>query len=239
MGNSGIWRSTGSTRRAKHAFTLVELLVVIAIIGILVALLLPALSRSKDKAKTVDCLGNLRQWALAVQLFANQNDDKLVAEGSFYPTSPSQSNSWYCLLPEVMGVGSYFAHPWRTNAEGTPARSIFICSRNQRRSDGTNLFHYCMNGLLDGTGASDRTVRMDLFKHPSRCVFLFDNRREPAVHTFPTSPGSYVHTNLHDDGANFAFLDGHSARFKKAEYWNSATGRANTNSALVVWMPLQ
>jgi prepilin-type processing-associated H-X9-DG protein/prepilin-type N-terminal cleavage/methylation domain-containing protein len=59
--------------RRKTAFTLVELLVVIGIISVLIAMLLPALNRAREAAKTVACASNMRQVMLAIQMYANDN----------------------------------------------------------------------------------------------------------------------------------------------------------------------
>ena len=215
--------------RPCRAFTLIELLVVIAIIAILAAMLLPALSKAKEKANAAACLNNLKQWGGATQMFAVDNADLLPQDGT--PNGTSVNAGWYVDLPQILGLAPYRDQPWRTNAAADPGRTIWICPSNPRRSNGNNLFHYCLNEHVNETGTGNQ-VKLSSIRQPVNTVWLFDNGGLAAV-----AQQNNVHTNLHSRGAQFTFLDGHSARFKSSDYWDFTTNKGRTNNPSLIWNP--
>ncbi|MRR10416.1 type II secretion system protein, partial [bacterium] len=79
---SAQWRD-----RRPAAFTLIELLVVIAVIAVLASLLLPALGRAKELARSTQCLGQMRQISLAIRLYADAHNDE-------FPRSQHSAFTW-------------------------------------------------------------------------------------------------------------------------------------------------
>ena len=228
----GITIRRGFVYARTRAFTLLELLIVIVIIAILAALLLPVLGKAKQTAKAAGCISNLKQWGLGAHLYAADNEDYLPPEGAPNPTDSQTNVGWYVDIPKVLSLPRYHDMSWRKNAGVTPGNAIWICPANARRSNGRNLFHYCLNENLDGTGTDDLPRRLGSFTQPSATVYLYDSKNLPAVGT-----PNFIHTNIHNRGAQIVFLDGHVSRLASSVYWNFPSNKPVTNHPDLIWYP--
>ena len=213
----------------SRAFTLLELVVVMAVIALLATLVLPSLTGVKTRAQGLSCLNNLRQWGSATHAFAVDHDDLLPKDGA--PNGASLREGWYVDLPRILGLPPYAEMPWRTNAAFEPGRSVWICPTNRRRSNGFNLFHYCLNQHINKAGSGNQ-IRLSSIRRPATAIWLFDNGKAAAV-----AQQNNVHKDLHRSGAHFLFLDGHVARFNSSDCWDFTSDRGRTNHPALQWFP--
>lgn len=111
--------------KKERAFTLVELLVTVAIIGILAALLLTALSRSKAQSYRVQCVNNQKQIGMAIELYAGDHQDQLPGPAwqGFYDTYDNTTNTWRVLfyIATYLGMPSPSATPQTAMIARCPA----------------------------------------------------------------------------------------------------------------------
>jgi prepilin-type N-terminal cleavage/methylation domain-containing protein len=83
-----------------RAFTLIELLVVVSVIAILLAILMPGLRKTRDAARRIRCGSRLRQWGVAIQMYTNDSDGKLMAMVNEWGGNPESGyQRWRVSLP--------------------------------------------------------------------------------------------------------------------------------------------
>jgi prepilin-type N-terminal cleavage/methylation domain-containing protein len=152
-------RSSAPCGRFLPSFTLIELLVVIAIIAILAALLLPALSRAKEKAVRIQCTSNLKQWGIAVILYAGDNRE-LFPEN---PTSDGASGFAWTALGLNTNFYPQYLYPNRPGkAAGERSKQdVLYCPTDEwhraveSELDRVNLIGYQFLPGRDGSGWPD------------------------------------------------------------------------------------
>ena len=125
----------GAVRKNSGNFTLIELLIVISIIALLAALLLPVLNQARGKARSIRCAGNLKQFGVAVQLYADSHNGlfipaaRSVATGirirsspgrsAFTPIPPAPTGRMACSAPTGRPPGRTANSGLRRNSSAT------------------------------------------------------------------------------------------------------------------------
>jgi prepilin-type processing-associated H-X9-DG protein len=234
-------------RRCLRAFTLLELLVVIASIALLAALLLPALARAKDKARSVQCLNDLKQWNLALFLYVEEADGLIPREG--YLTDgrvrqdnwanvrdPESEDAWYNTLPVYLGQPKASAYASRVQWPRFYENRMFHCPSAEFPAgvgaNGKAFFSLAMNSkLIQPSVSAARSILFASILEPSVTATFLDARvseRERKVDSLQADreigqPSIFASrfASRHSQGGNIAFGDGHVA-------WNAGDSVVET-----------
>jgi len=194
-------------RTRNRGFTLIELLVVVAIIAVLAAMLLPALSQARERARSATCMSNLKQIGIAFHLYLNDYNE-------FYPPNRTWGNAnthYFYLSPYMVKVNLY--------SPGTKA--VWWCPSDVlRKKLGYEQSSYGCTYYIGARGQKFY-VKYSGTRFPSSTIYLHDcfNSLHPimdstiSVNSWPFSTTAPIGTEgidfRHNGRANCLFLDGH------------------------------
>ena len=218
-------------RRKRSGFTLVELLVVVAIIALLISILLPSLSKAREAARAVGCSSNMKQFVIANQLYADEEDGYFVPIKTAHPswTSWMYIDKFRAIMdwrpsgpipdalqcpdrpelyaePQMWGIGYGFN---RSNL-GVAYGDANVVHRESVRYGAEKTQFGESNYWRYTWGSAD-----------------FGTRWDPFGELMPAEGGTYpTIAYRHNEGTNWQFFDGHVEWVSKEESWgDSATDR--------------
>ncbi len=230
-------------KRSLGAFTLIELLVVIAIIAILAGMLLPALSKAKQKAKGIKCLSNLKQMQLCWVMYANDNEGKLVlnhlgTRDAWIGGNVSSAPGWTNRLDIMEGA----LFPYNSSLE------IYTCPSDVAFRAGSRVVNrvrsYSMSGRMSGSAdwvypGLPIWTKEDSINNPgpSQAFVFVDEDKDSIDDGFfavrnPAGPNDGFWQNApasrHGNGGILSFADGHAENWRWIE--NTAVDVTGLNS---------
>jgi prepilin-type N-terminal cleavage/methylation domain-containing protein/prepilin-type processing-associated H-X9-DG protein len=222
--------------RFLTGFTLIELLVVIAIIALLLALLMPALERAREQGKRIICLNNLKQLTLAWNLYADENDDKLVNGATGYSNvnmpwgDHTNELAWVDALGDwdvtIQGIKDGALWPYTKDVK------LYRCPTGLAGEALTYSIMFSMNAVchteVQGVDGAHVKIRSDIHNPPPsyRLVFIDEGYMTPdAYAVYYTDERWFDDPPVrHGDGATVSFADGHAEHHKWNGVWTVFAG---------------
>jgi prepilin-type N-terminal cleavage/methylation domain-containing protein/prepilin-type processing-associated H-X9-DG protein len=198
-------------RRNARAFTLIELLVVIAIIGILAGMLLPALTKARERANAARCVSNMHQWSLAINMYNDDWNEYYPYDGDYNspPCAVANDYAWFNVLTPYIGQKSLCTNYAIGHIPSVRNPGIFVCmsgtNKNPAVSQNNAVFYYSLSTCMHRESYTNIGFRRDRMVAPSATIVFCEEPED----VFPETNGQYDTVTRHSGGSNFVLGDGH------------------------------